>query len=93
MNTIGFTEFAARWDVTLPEVASWTDLLPLIEKVCKAKQGYFVFKVDGERSTRKYTFVLNFPFPADFVWRKDTDSIEEGLTAIVEAFCASGIRP
>lgn len=93
MNTIDFTEFATEWGVTLPKVGVWTDLLPLVERVCEAKRGYFIFKVDGERPTRKYTFTLNLPHPTDVVLRKDTDSIEEGLTAIMQELRASGVHP
>ena len=93
MNTTDFTEFAAQWGVTLPKAGAWTDLLPLVERVCEAKRGYFIFKVDGERSTRKYTFTLNLPHPTDVVLRKDTDSIEDGLASVVQELRASGIHP
>jgi hypothetical protein len=93
MNTTDFTEFAALWGVTLPKTGAWTDLLPLVERVCEAKQGYFIFKIDGERQTRKYTFALNLPRPTGVVLRKDTDSIEDGLVTVVQELRASGVHP
>lgn len=93
MNTIDFKEFAAEWGVDLSMAQAWTDLLPLIERICETKRGYFIFKVDGERPTRKYTFTLNLPYPADVVLRRDTDSMEDGLVAIVQDLRSTGIHP
>jgi hypothetical protein len=96
MNTIDFTsytDFAKTWNVHLPENGPWTDLLPLIKRICEDKRGYFIFKIDGERTAKKYTFALNIPFPCDNVFRQDTDSIEHGMESIVRGLCEAKLSP
>jgi len=82
-----------QWGVTLPKAGAWMDLLPLIERVCEAKGGYFIFKIDGARPSGRYTFTVNLPYPADVVLRKDTDNFDEGFAYVVRELRSTGIRP
>jgi hypothetical protein len=80
-----FSELAERWYFDLAQVRHWSDFLPLIERVCRAKKGYFIVKVDGERTKNTYTVALNLPPPADVVIRRDTDNAEEGVLFVLRA--------
>lgn len=84
-------EYAIDWEVDLPTNWLWPDLLPLLEKVVRSKGGYFVIKVDGERTSNRISFALNIPFPTDVVLRKDTDEYEDGIVFIIQELWANKV--
>lgn len=86
-------EFSLEWGNVFPDGWLWTDLFPLIEKIVTAKGGYFIFKIDGERASNKYTFSVNMPFPVDVIIRKDTDDCEHGAYYLVEELIANRLLP
>lgn len=61
---------------------SLDDYAEVVRDVLLRYDGYSVFKIDSERSTDIYTFVVNFlPMDGEFV-RKDASSITIGMKAI-----------
>lgn len=67
------------------------DFIRSLELVVKGK-GFFLLKIDGERDEKIYTFVVNVP-ASDFVLRKDTDNIREGVVFILSELEKSEIYP
>lgn len=74
-----------------PEMA-WTDLFQIVEKICLAKGGYFIFKIDGERETNRYTFAINIPRPLDIIIRRDCEDLENGMLYMIESLANENLE-
>jgi ABC-type uncharacterized transport system substrate-binding protein len=62
---------------------SVTDFFDIMESISVATKGFFLFKIDGERSSRIYTFVVNISSLKGAVIRMDTDSVTEGIEYVL----------
>ncbi|WP_263219782.1 hypothetical protein [Pseudomonas atacamensis] len=72
-------KYAARFGFLDMNSVHLDDFIQIMELVAKKYEGFFVFKVDGERKSDIYTFVLNASSQSNVVLRRDTDNIREGM--------------
>jgi hypothetical protein len=93
MNTEKVFFFAKSWGIFLPIDPTWIDYVSLIQVICNQKNGYFIFKIDGERDARKFTHTLNLPHPVDVVIRKDSDDMSDGIKHILNELCRLDVKP
>lgn len=93
MTTEDIHDYFAIWGIPLSGEAGLPELMVLMKRICKSKGGYFLVKVDGERSGDEFTLCLNTPFPLDFVRRVDTDDMQDGVTHMLRELLEGGVFP
>ena len=69
------------------------ELLPDLERLCAERGCCYLIKFDGERTQRRFTVVFSLPRPWDIVWRRDVDSVVEGVRALSRELQAMGLAP
>lgn len=69
------------------------EFIQILELVAIKNKGFFIFKVDGERESGIYTFILNMSISKNIVIRKDADSIREGMEFFFSELERVGIYP
>lgn len=52
-----------------------------------------LIKFDGERRQKRFTVVFSLPQPSDIVWRRDVDSVDEGVQALWRELQAMDLVP
>lgn len=70
--------YVARLGMSLDEACDIKSFLEVMDALASNGKGVFLFKIDGERLERKYTFVVNLVDADGSVVRLDTDSLVEG---------------
>lgn len=86
-------KYAAR--VGSPSMSSvgLEEFVQVLEMVALKNKGFFIFKVDGERDSNVYTFILNMSAGNDVVIRKDASSISEGMVFVFSELERLAIYP
>lgn len=78
-NVDSAEKYVARLGWTLNEACQIENFLTAMERICSDEGISFLFKIDGERSTKKYTYVISIPWPSSAIIRMDTDDTKEGM--------------
>lgn len=86
-------KYAARFGWSLSEACQFENFLTAMERVCLGGKISFLFKIDGERSAKKYTYVISIPWPSDAIIRMDTDDPKEGMVHIFAELERVGVFP
>ena len=85
--------YAARFGSPSMSNVGLEEFIQVLELVALKNKGFFIFKVDGERSHDIYTFVLNMSSSVGVVIRKDTDEIRVGMEFIFSELERAGVYP
>ena len=86
-------KYAARFGSPSMNGVGLDEFIQILELVAMKNKGFFIFKVDGERESNVYTFVLNMSTGNNVVIRKDTDSVREGMEYFFSELERLGIYP
>ncbi|WP_434658377.1 hypothetical protein J3P96_07960 [Pseudomonas sp. R3-56] len=86
-------KYAARFGSPSMNSVGLEEFIQILELVAMKSKGFFIFKVDGERESDIYTFVLNLSASNGPVIRKDTGSIREGMEFFFCELERAGIYP
>ena len=86
-------KYAARFGSPSMSGVGLEEFIQILELVAMKNKGFFIFKVDGERESNVYTFVLNMSTSNNVVIRKDTDSVREGMEYFFSELERLGIYP
>ncbi|WMD19454.1 hypothetical protein RAS12_22960 [Achromobacter seleniivolatilans] len=76
-------KYLAGLGATLDDVCTLDRFVELMEVLCSNNKSVFLFKLDGERTAKKYTFVMSFSEPGSSIIRIDTDEIADGVLYVL----------
>ncbi len=72
-------KYVVRLGWTLDEACQVENFLMAMERICSREGISFLFKIDGERLSKKYTYVISIPWPSGAIIRMDTDDKKNGM--------------
>ncbi len=75
------TQYLERFGVLLNRDFGVSEIFEVMDSLLLGRSGVFLLKIDGERVSRRYTFVYTEQV-ADVVIRKDADTILDGAVHV-----------
>lgn len=85
-------KYLRRFGMSLQDGIGVEKIFEVMDRLLLSRDGVFLLKIDGERASRKYTYVYT-ERSVDAVIRMDTDDTFEGAVHILAELERAGVIP